>query len=247
MLEAERLATIGRMASSISHDLRHQLTAVVANAEFLSEPNLDPQQSEELYQEIRDAVGRMTELIESLLEFSKPQGTLSRSYGSIEETMQRAIRSVERHPCVQNVDITLYSHGTNKGWFDSRKMERVFSNLLLNACQAAPPESGKIEAAIQEMPLGVEINVSDNGTGIPEHLRDRIFEPFVSYGKENGTGLGLTIAHKIVEEHGGTIELTDSSPGHTNFQIRIPLGSSPEADAREEIPAVASNNVISEK
>ena len=157
------------------------------------------------------------------------------------------IRSVERHPSVQNVDITLCSHGTSKGWFDSRKMERVFSNLLLNACQAAPPESGKIEAIIQELPLGVEINVGDNGTGIPELLRDRIFEPFVSYGKENGTGLGLTIAHKIVEEHGGTIELTDSSPGHTNFQIRIPLGSSPEADAREEIPAVASNNVISEK
>src|SRR5437764_5755486 len=245
LIDSERLATIGRMASSISHDLRHQLTAVVANAEFLSEPNLDPQQSEELYQEIRDAVGRMTELIESLLEFSKPQGTLSRSYGSLEETMQRAIRSVERHPCVQNVDITLSSQGSNKGWFDSRKMERVFSNLLLNACQAVPAESGKIEVIIKELPLEVEINISDNCAGIPEHLCDKIFEPFVSYGKENGTGLGLTIAHKIVEEHGGTIELTDSSPGRTNFQIRIPLGASSEADGREEISAVTSNNTAS--
>ena len=189
----------------------------------------------------------MTELIESLLESSKPQGTLSRSYGNLEETMQRAIRSVERHPCVQSVDITLSSHGSNKGWFDFRKMERVFSNLLLNACQATPPESGKIVATIQELPLGVEINIRDNGAGIPEHLRDRIFEPFVSYGKENGTGLGLTIAHKIVEEHGGTIEITDSSPGRTNFQIRIPLGPSPEADAREEVSAVTSNNTLSEK
>ena len=146
---------------------------------------------------------------------------------------------------MQNVDITLSSQGSNKGWFDSRKMERVFSNLLLNACQAVPAESGKIEVIIKELPLEVEINIGDNGAGIPEHLCDKIFEPFVSYGKENGTGLGLTIAHKIVEEHGGTIELTDSSPGRTNFQIRIPLGAGSEADGREEISAVTSNNTAS--
>src|SRR5258708_27236825 len=70
LLESERLATIGRMASSISHDLRHQLTAVVANSEFLSESNLDAAQSEELYQEISNEVDRMTELIDSPLAFS---------------------------------------------------------------------------------------------------------------------------------------------------------------------------------
>jgi signal transduction histidine kinase len=247
LLESERLATIGRMASSISHDLRHQLTAVVANAEFLSERNHEPEQSEELYQEIRDAVGRMTELIDSLLEFSKTRDALSPSFGSVEETMQRAIRSVQRHPSVQKANITLSCHGNSTGWFDSRKLERVFYNLLLNACQAVAPDSGEIAITMQETPSGVEITVSDNGVGIPENLRAMIFEPFLSYGKENGTGLGLTISQKILEEHGGTIKLADSSPGRTTFIMTVPLGSNADADARDEVPAVISNTNISKE
>ncbi len=247
LLEAERLATIGRMASSISHDLRHQLTAVVANSEFLAERNLDQQQSEELYQEIRDAVGRMTELIDSLLEFSKTRHTPSLSYDSVEETMQRAIRSVQRHPSVHGVSISLSCQGNSKGWFDPSRMERVFCNLLLNACQAVQPDSGKIEVTIRELPQGVEVTIRDNGTGIPEQWRDRIFEPFVSHGKENGTGLGLTIAHKILEEHGGTITLLDSSPGNTTFQLNIPLTSGRDKDMPDETSAVDFGNTASRK
>jgi nitrogen-specific signal transduction histidine kinase len=100
---------------------------------------------------------------------------------------------------------------------------------------------------MQETPSGVEITVSDNGVGIPEHLRARIFEPFVSYGKENGTGLGLTISQKILEEHGGTIKLADSSPGRTTFIMTVPLGSNADADARDEVPAVSSNTNISKE
>jgi len=93
----------------------------------------------------------------------------------------------------------------------------------------------------------VEIAISDNGVGIPEHLRARIFEPFISYGKENGTGLGLTIAQKILEEHGGTIKLADPLPGRTTFTMFVPLGSSTDADGREEVPAIISNNVTSKE
>lgn len=245
LLEAERLATIGRMASSISHDLRHQLTAIVANSEFLAERNLDRQQSEEIYQEIRDAVNRMTELIDSLLEFSKPRRTLSLTYGSIEEALQRAIRSVQRHPFVHNVNISLACHGNSQGWFDSGRMERVFCNVLLNACQAVPPDSGEIAVVVREEPQGVEVTIRDNGAGIPAPLRDKIFEPFVSYGKENGTGLGLTIAHKILEEHGGSIALQGSSSAGTTFQLRIPLGTGPDADPRDDASAIGSTNTIS--
>ncbi|HWZ42220.1 MAG TPA: HAMP domain-containing sensor histidine kinase [Candidatus Saccharimonadales bacterium] len=247
LLEAERLATIGRMASSISHDLRHQLTAIVANSEFLAERNLDQQQSEELYQEIRDAVGRMTELIDSLLEFSKPRRSLSPSYGSLEEALQRAIRSVQRHPIVHSVNISLSCHGSSQGWFDPGRMERVFCNVLLNACQAVPPDSGRVAVLMQELPQGVEVTISDNGAGIPAPVRDKIFEPFVSYGKENGTGLGLTIAHKILEEHGGTITLQDSSPAGTTFLLSVPFASGPDMDAHDEVPAVSSMNTVSRK
>ena len=86
LLEAERLATIGRMASSISHDLRHSLAAIVANAEFLCESRLSSDQREELYQEIRAAVNQMTDLIDSLLEFSRTRESLHPTYGECSET-----------------------------------------------------------------------------------------------------------------------------------------------------------------
>jgi signal transduction histidine kinase len=241
LVESERLAIIGRMASSISHDLRHQLTSVVANSEFLAEPNLDPDQSEELYQEIRDAVGRMTELIDSLLEFSKGRDALSLSHGSVQDTMQRAIRSIHSHPVVQHANIEMRCHGNREGWFDSRKMERAFYNLLLNACQASFPEAGKIDVVMKEGLRCVEIFISDKGPGIPEHLRDRIFEPFVSFGKENGTGLGLTIAQKITEEHGGSLTLANSSPGGTTFKIVLPLVSH-ETETADEISSLSSGD-----
>jgi signal transduction histidine kinase len=247
LLESERLATIGRMASSISHDLRHQLTPIVANSEFMSDRNLDPELSEELYQEIRDAVGRMTELIDSLLEFAKTREDLSLSYGSMRETMQRAIRSVQSHPSIHKVNISLSCEGLCDGWFDLRKLERVFYNLLLNACQAAPPESGEVTVSIREKTDNVEIKVRDNGCGIPEQLRKKIFEPFVSFGKENGTGLGLTIVQKLLAEHGGTIELTESSPGLTTFTLIVPLITGSESEVPDDSSAVASENSISKE
>src|SRR5215472_1778770 len=244
-METERLATIGRMASSISHDLRHQLTPIVANAEFLSEHNLTPEQSDELYQEIGDAVGRMTELIDSLLEFGNVRARLSLTYGNIQQTMQRAIRSVQGHPSIPNVNIALLCQGNREGWFDSKKLERVFYNLLLNACQAAPPGAAEVEVKIVESPGGVEVTIRDNGSGIPEHLRAKIFEPFASFGKENGTGLGLTIVEKLLSEHGGTIELVDPSPGRTTFKVVLRLDAGPEPESQDEGLTTLENPISS--
>src|SRR5262249_4037109 len=201
----------------------------------------------ELYKEISEAVGRMTELIDSLLEFAKTREDLSPSYGSVKDTMQRAIRSVQSHPVVHNVKITLSCRGSCEGWFDSRKLERAFYNLLLNACQAVPPAAGQVNADIQEAPGGVEISVSDNGPGIPIHLREKIFESFVSYGKENGTGLGLTIVQKLLGEQGGTVKLAEQTSGWTTFQLWLPLNNSgSEAEGPEDVPAVTSGNTSTE-
>jgi signal transduction histidine kinase len=246
LIDAERLATIGRMASSISHDMRHQLTAIVANSEFLCERNLEAEQAEEFYQEIRAAVGQMADLIDSLLEFSRARGALSLSYSSIEEILQKAIRSVQRHPSAHGVHITLCCEGESDGWFDPKKLERVFYNLLVNSCQATTAGTGEIDVHMREMPGSVEITVRDNGEGIPERIRDKIFEPFVSYGKENGTGLGLTIVQKILEDHGGTIALADTNQGNTTFRITIPVNRSTD-DAPEADKAGVPNKISSTK
>jgi signal transduction histidine kinase len=226
LLEAERLATIGRMASSISHDLRHSLAAIVANAEFLCESRLSSDQREELYQEVRVAVNQMTDLIDSLLEFSRTRESLRPSYGNVKDSVERVMLAISSHPEFHPVRITFHQEGNSSGWFDPRKLERVLYNLLLNSCEAVVPESGRIHVELKEARGGVEIRVGDNGRGIPETIRDQMFEPFISYGKENGTGLGLTVVQKIMQDHGGDVAVEQTSAEGTVFRLLLPLGSS---------------------
>jgi signal transduction histidine kinase len=222
LLESEQLATIGRMASSISHDLRHALAAVVANSEFLCDGRLTSAQREELYQEVRTGVNQMTDLIDSLLEFARTRESLNPTYASVVETVQRAMQAVRLHPRHQGTLIEVHSNGRSSAWFDSRKLERALYNLLLNACEAAPGSEGRVRVEIDRTGSSVTIAVSDNGPGIADAIQDKLFHPFVSFGKENGTGLGLTVVQKIVQDHGGQVLMERTSDARTVFRITIP-------------------------
>lgn len=235
LVDSERLATIGRMASSISHDLRHPMTAIMANAEFLADNHLDARQREELYLEIRVAVEQMTDLVDSLLEFSRARSQIRLSYGSVGKTIERAIHSIQARPEFSSVKISLSREGRDEAWFDAKKLERVFYNLLLNACEAIAPGSGSVLCDIRESNDTLEIRVSDTGPGISDKVRARLFQPFVSYGKENGTGLGLTVVQKIIQDHGGDVWVENSSAGRTVFKIVLPVQRS--ADSVREQPA----------
>ena len=227
LLESEQLATIGRMASSISHDLRHALAAVVANSEFLCDGRLTSAQREELYQEVRTGVNQMTDLIDSLLEFARTRESLNPAYSSVVETAQRATQAVRLHPRHQGTLIEINNNGQKLAWFDSRKLERALYNLLLNACEAAPGGEGRVQVTISGTGSAVTIEVSDNGPGIAEPILDRLFHPFVSFGKENGTGLGLTVVQKIVQDHGGQVLMERTPDARTVFRITIP-GRAPQ-------------------
>ena len=233
LLESERLATIGQMASSISHDLRHSLATVMANAEFLSESNRSKAERDELYHEVLVAVNQMTDLIDSLLEFSRTRESLRPTYGDLEDVIEHCVQSMHARPEFHSVRITTHSEGPTDGWFDSRKLERVFQNLLVNACEAVSPQSGDIRVTLRATGSSVEIRVADNGRGIPDLVRDRLFEPFVSHGKENGTGLGLTVVQKIVQDHGGDVTVEKTSPEGTVFRLLLPLASSSEGSVSE--------------
>ncbi len=213
LLEAERLATIGRMASSISHDLRHSLAAIVANAEFLCESRLSSDQREELYQEVRVAVNQMTDLIDSLLEFSRTRESLRPTHGNVRDSVERVVAAIRSHPEFHPIRITTSQEGNSSGWFDPRKLERALYS---------------IHVGLTEVPGGVEVRVSDNGRGIPEAIRGQLFEPFISHGKENGTGLGLTVVQKIVQDHGGDVIVEKTSAEGTVFRLLLPLTSSSE-------------------
>jgi signal transduction histidine kinase len=243
LLESEQLATIGRMASSISHDLRHSLAAIVANSEFLCDSHLTPAQREELYQEVRTGVNLMTDLIDSLLEFARTRESLNATFGNVSETIVRSAQAVRLHPRHHSRSIDILCSPQVSGWFDQRKLERALYNLLLNACEAAPAIDGQVEVAAGEVAGAITISVADNGPGIADSIRDRLFHPFVSYGKENGTGLGLAVVQKIVQDHGGEILVERTIQGKTVFRIVLP-GRGKDSSRESQENAVEMSSLV---
>jgi signal transduction histidine kinase len=221
LLDAERLATIGRMASSISHDLRHHLSAMYANAEFMSDSRIDSDERQDLFREVRAAVHGMTDLLDSLLLFTQTGRALHPEYTSIAVVIQRAVAMVRSHPGVRGVNITLTGLSSVEAWVDSRKLGRAIYNLLLNGCQAAklgnPPAAVTLVLHADERLI--RISIIDSGPGVPESIRQTMFLPFVSEGKESGIGLGLTLAQQIAGEHGGQVILSKTDEGWTVFAI----------------------------
>jgi signal transduction histidine kinase len=142
--------------------------------------------------------------------------------------VDRAVQGVKAHPEFQRIRIRISGEGSTEGWFDFKKLERVFLNLLLNACEAVPAESGKIDIGLRRKGESLEIRIQDNGPGIAVAVRDRLFEPFVSHGKENGTGMGLTVVQKILQDHGGDVAVEQTSVSGTTFRINIPLNPKAE-------------------
>ena len=232
LLDTERLATIGRMASTISHDLRHPLTAILAYAEFLSGGDLSEHQRKDFFQEIRIAVNRMTDEISSLLGFSKQREAIHPVYGRLGEIVERAIQNVKVLPEFESIEITFSDPEECTGWFDPPKVERVLLNLLFNACEALAPESGKIEVTAHALEHGFAIRVADNGPGIPDSIRDSLFQPFVSHGKEKGIGLGLTVVQKIMHSHGGTVSIARTSAKGTVFELIFPNATANETETQ---------------
>ncbi len=229
VLESERLATIGRMAGSVSHDLRHYLAAIYANAEFLASGSVPPAERNEVLAEIRNAVDGTTEMLESLLMFGRSGAGLRRTRQSIATLAEHAIHLVRAHPDAAGVTINLQADkaATTEAFVDAKQIERAIYNLLLNACQA-PREADRhasVTVSVTAREQEVEVDVTDNGDGVPSNIVDTLFEPFVSEGKHKGSGLGLTLTQSIAAEHGGSVALVHSIPGETIFRMNIARAS----------------------
>jgi signal transduction histidine kinase len=219
----EPLSAVSRMVALISHDLRHPLTAILANAEFLTQADISQMQRDEFYQEIPWAIDRMNELVSSLLECSKGRDTLRPAVRNIVDTVEPAIRMTTVKQEFRCIAIKHHHEGMAVGRFDSNRLERVVANLVLNACEAVSPDSGQIVITTIGDRACLRIGVWDNGPGIPPTIQESVCEPFVSYGKDEGSGLGLAIVKKIVEDHGGEIYLDGRSENGTLFKITIPF------------------------
>ena len=218
----ERIAAFGRAASSISHDLRHYLAAVVANAEFLYEAEKLKLNRDEIYGEIKTASEQMTDLLDSLRELSREDGALSLRPAAIDQTIRHAVDAVRARAEMRNRTISLRMSGEAMGMFDPQKIERAFINLVLNACEASEQSQSEIAIDIDSSPESFEIRVIDHGPGVPAPIRNTLFDPFVSFGKSNGTGLGLAIVNKVIGDHGGCVAVEDTSQAGTTFLVKLP-------------------------
>ncbi|QHS51761.1 HAMP domain-containing sensor histidine kinase [Edaphobacter sp. 12200R-103] len=235
LVQSERLATIGRMASSISHDLRHHLSAMYANAEFMCNPALPQTEREELLTEVRTAVHDMTDLLESLLLFSQTGKALQCVTETMSTVLKRSINTIRSHPAAHNVSLSLDAPSNIQGYVDTRKLGRAIYNLLLNACEAAQRSpSPAVHVQLTQDENMIYIRIIDNGPGVSESVRKTMFLPFVSEGKQSGTGLGLTLAEHIASEHGGAIAFERTDDHLTIFSLVLPRNTWPDPPGSQE-------------
>jgi signal transduction histidine kinase len=222
-IEAERMSAIGRMACSISHDMRHSLTAIYANVELLERDDICASVRADLLLEIQEAVLAMTERIESLLQFGSSGRKSPLVHARVSLIVEKAVGAVKFHPDGQDVSIIVRKFPPAEADIDARNLESAIYNLLLNACQAAGrsihvPE---VQVHLTEDDERIYVTISDNGPGIRASVRRTLFDPFVTAGKPNGTGLGLTLARRVAEEHGGSVCLKESNRERTVFTLSL--------------------------
>jgi signal transduction histidine kinase len=224
----ERVAAFGRAATSISHDLRHYLAAVVANAEFLYEAEKLRINRDEVYSEIRTASEQMTDLLDSLRELARAEVSISPMPASLSQTIRRAVDAVRARPELRGMEVAISPMGDMDGTFDAKKIERAFFNLILNACEASLPVQGRVCVEMRSVQDSFEVRVTDGGAGVAPAVRATLFDPFVSFGKTNGTGLGLAIVSKIVHDHRGAVSVEKTSDAGTTFLVKFPRVSNVE-------------------
>jgi signal transduction histidine kinase len=223
LIEAERMSAIGRMACSISHDMRHSLTAIYANAEFLERHDMCASVRADLLLEIQEAVLAMTERIDALLQFGSGGRKDPLVHERVSLVVEKAIAAVKFHPDGRNISILVGTFSPAGADIDARSLESAIYNLLLNACQAAKQSTHvpEVKVDLTEGDERIYVTILDNGPGIPVSVQRTLFDPFVTAGKSNGTGLGLTLARRIAEEHGGSICLEESNRGGTVFTLSL--------------------------
>jgi signal transduction histidine kinase len=203
--------------------MRHSLTAIYANAEFLERHDICASARVDLVLEIQEAVLAMTERIDSLLQFGGSGRRNPLVHERVSVVVEKAVAAVKFHPDGRNVPITVGNFPPAEADIDARNLESAVFNLLLNACQAATRSTNvpEVKVHLTEVDERIYVTILDNGPGIPDSIRKTLFDPFVTAGKPNGTGLGLNLARRIAEEHGGSVCLDESNRDGTAFTLSL--------------------------
>jgi signal transduction histidine kinase len=224
VLDFERSNVTQTLVPFISHDIRHHLASIYCNIEFMSDPDICQTDREQLLAEVRGTIHDMTDLLDSFLLSVRTGKTLHLQPKSINLLVQHAVGMVRSHPDAQECELVICEAPPIQARIDSQRLGTAVYNLLLNACQALKACSApkRVEIALWHDDRSIRIRVKDNGHGVPDCIRNMLFQPFVSAKKVSGTGLGLMIAEQAAREHGGCLYLEESVPGKTIFVLQLP-------------------------
>ena len=223
----ERLAAVGSLAAGLAHELRNPLASVSGSVDLLRQSLPDGATERQLMAIVLRETERLDGLITDFLSFARPTPP-SFSEVPMARLLIETLEIFRHDPSAAEVDLTAAVDKGLTAWCDERQVRQVILNLVINAVQATGRE-GHIQVSATADGPHTLISVADDGPGIDPELASQIFDPFFTT-KERGTGLGLALVHRIIEAHGGRVEL-DSSPGRgSRFQIRLV--------ARAPVPAV---------
>jgi signal transduction histidine kinase len=240
LVQAERLATIGKMAAHITHEIRNPLSSIGLNLELLEEEiarSPEGKESAQLALAIRAEVDRLSRIAEQYLSVARrprPQLAPERLEDLVEELGAFVTPELDRGQVSLRVQV---DHGGPEIQVDEAQLRQALLNLIRNAREAMP-RGGEIVIAVRHRDGAAEITVDDTGPGIPEELRASIFDPFFTT-KQRGTGLGLAVTREIIEAHAGTIECEAREGAGTRFRITLP-SSRAHALERDAEPTPAS-------
>lgn len=223
VLEAERMALIGRFSSSIVHDLKNPLTIIGIAAQAACRDTASPEVRATALERITKQVDRITSLVNDILEFTKgsqaPAPLYKTDYGEFLRGLIEEIRPdlepkrvvIEVAGSLPEISILL----------NPKRLNRVFYNLIHNAVDAMP-QGGCITVRVSQQGKEVFTLIEDQGSGIAPEILPRIFEAFTTFGKAKGTGLGLAITKRIVEEHHGRVTAQNGPRGGAVFSVVLP-------------------------
>ncbi|MEX2471624.1 MAG: HAMP domain-containing sensor histidine kinase [Gemmatimonadota bacterium] len=227
---AEKLAAVGELASGVAHELGSPLSVVDGQAQRLLRDYDEGEDTHGALVAIRRQVRRMEAIIRQLMDFGRSEPGRRRDT-SLADLADGAVAAASE--VASSTDTVVeFDRGADdvRLHLEARRVEEAIANLVRNGCQAAP--GGRVHIAQTVSGGHVELVVEDDGPGIPEEIRSRVFEPFYTTKPSGeGSGLGLAVVHGTIEKHGGSIEVDESSLGGARFTLRFPLATEASDEA----------------
>jgi signal transduction histidine kinase len=219
--EVERLATAGELAAGMAHEIRNPLAAIINATALLTDDDLTPDERATTLAAVRTEARRLNRILSDFLHFARPQEA-RRTSGDIADVVQHVGALIRNdYSRASRVDVKVaVDPGVPRFAFDRDQVTQVLWNVALNGVEAMNGR-GRLSLEVARQNGDVALAVSDTGPGIPHERLAHVFEPFYS-SKPNGSGLGLTIAERIVAAHGGRIEIDAAPGGGTRVTLLFP-------------------------